>query len=234
VSGGIAQHAAADGDRFAAAHAALRADTSVQFTLTRAAPPPKPPEWLTQVLEWLAHVLQPVARLLGWISRQMPQAPYARIFLWTLIAALVVLLGWVVYQRIRHGEWRWPHRRRTRQTEPVTSDPDWHPEAAPAQAWLREADRLAADGRYAEAAHVLLIRSIDDIARRRPRTVRPALTSRELSEADAVPPAARRLFAGIAALVERSLFGARAVDASDWASARAAYQDFALPQAWRG
>ena len=81
---------------------------------------------------------------------------------------------------------------------------------------------------------MLLIRSIDDIARRRPRAVRPALTSRELSEADAVPPAARRLFAGIAALVERSLFGARAVDASDWASARAAYQDFALPQAWRG
>jgi hypothetical protein len=234
VSGGIAQHAAADGDRFAAAHAALRADSSVQFTLTRAAPPPRPPEWLTHVLEWLAHVLKPVARLIGWIFRQMPQAPYARIFLWTLIAALIVLLGWVVYQRIRHGEWRWPHRRGTRQTEPVVPDPDWHPDATPAQAWLREADRLAADGRYAEAAHVLLIRSIDDIARRRPRAVRPALTSRELSEADAVPPAARRLFAGIATLVERSLFGARAVDASDWASARAAYEDFALPQAWRG
>ena len=36
------KHAAADGDRFAAAHAALRADPSVQSTLTRATPPPRP------------------------------------------------------------------------------------------------------------------------------------------------------------------------------------------------
>lgn len=234
MSGGTAQHAAAASDRFAAAHAALRADPQMQFTLSRAPAPREPPAWLGPFLRWLGHVLEPLARLLGWISRQMPAAPYARIFLWGVIAILAVLLVWVAYQRIRHGEWRWPHRRRARQTEPVGDDPDWHPDAAPAQAWLREADRLAADGRYAEAVHVLLIRSVDDIARRRPYVVRPALTSRELSDAEAVPPAARRLFAGIAALVERSLFGARPVDATDWAGARAAYEDFALPQAWRG
>ncbi|WP_010162783.1 DUF4129 domain-containing protein [Sphingomonas sp. PAMC 26617] len=233
MSGGTAQNAAAASDRFAAAHAALKADPQVQFTLSFAPARPKPPAWIEQVLHWLAKVLEPVARLLGWITRQMPAAPYARIFLWTLIAGLAVLLLWVVYQRIRHGEWRWPTRKRARQAAVVENDPDWQPESAPARAWLREADALAAEGRYAEAVHLLLIRSVDDIARRRPRVVRPALTARELGAANAVPPAARGLFAGIAALVERSLFGGRPVDAGEWAAARTAYADFALPGTWR-
>jgi len=233
VSGGTAQVAVADDDRFAAAHAALRADPSVQFTLTRAPPPQRPPEWLTQVMHWIAKALEPLARLLGWLTRQMPAAPFARIFLWSLIVALLLLLGWIVYQRVRHGTWRWPTRRRARDGVPVDVEPDWQPEAAPARAWLREADALAAEGRYADAVHVLLIRSVDDIARRRPRLVRPGLTSRELGAAGAVPPRARTLFAGIAALVERSLFGGRSVDAEDWARARADYADFALPDTWR-
>ena len=92
---------------------------------------------------------------------------------------------------------------------------------------------MAAQGRFAEAVHHLLFRSIEDIAKRRPRLVRPALTSRELAAADAIPGPARELCAGIARLVERSLFGGRAVDADDWASARRAYADFALPGTWR-
>ena len=71
------------------------------------------------------------------------------------------------------------------------------------------------------------------MARRHPRLVRPALTSRELAAAPEVPVAARTLFSDIAALVERSLFGGRALAADDWQVARAAYTDYALPQAWR-
>lgn len=233
MSGGTAQAAVANGDRFAAAHAALKADPQIQFTLSLAPARPEPPAWLTHILHWLAQLLEPVARLLGWIARQMPRAPYARILLWGLIALLAVGLVWVVYQRIRHGKWRWPMRRPIRPGTPAMDDPEWQPESAPARIWLREADELAAQGRYAEAVHLLLIRSVDDIARRRPRLVRPALTSRELATADAVPPAARGLFGGIAALVERSLFGGRPVDADEWQSARAAYADFALPGTWR-
>ncbi|WP_242182466.1 DUF4129 domain-containing protein [Sphingomonas sp. CARO-RG-8B-R24-01] len=233
MSGGTAQQAAADGDRFAAAHAALRADPNVQFVLGQPTPPPQPPQWVSQFLHWLRRVLEPLGRLLGWITRQMPAAPYARIFLWTVIVALALVVAWMAYQRIRHGEWRWPYRPRARQAAPRDQAPDWQPESGPARVWLREADALADEGRFAEAVHLLLIRSVDDIARRRPRLVRPALTSRELGAADAVPPAARGLFAGIAALVERSLFGNRPVDATDWARARAAYADFALPGTWR-
>ena len=101
------------------------------------------------------------------------------------------------------------------------------------RAWLREADALAADGRFAEAIRQLLFRSVEDIGKRRPRLVRPALTSRELAASDALPGAARSLFAGIAAKVEHSLFGRRAVSEGDWRDARAAYAEFALPGSWR-
>ncbi|WP_232280333.1 DUF4129 domain-containing protein [Sphingomonas sp. PAMC 26605] len=225
---------AAATDRFAAAHAALRADPSVQFTLHSVPPPPKPPEWLMQVGRWLGKLFEPVGRGLVWIAHRLPHWPYAKILLWGVLALVAIAILWAVYQRVRHGEWRWPRFgwRRPAVSQPV--DAAWAPEAAPVQEWLREADLLAGEGRYAEAVHHLLRRSIDDIARRRPQLVRPALTSRELSASAAIPLSARDLFAGIARLVERSLFGGRAVDAADWTQARAAYRDFALPGAWRG
>jgi hypothetical protein len=178
-------------------------------------------------------VLRPVGHALEWIGSLMPDAPYARIFLWTVLALAALTLAWMVYQRIRHGEWRLPRRRRALAAEPAEEEQAWTPEAAPARSWLKEADALAERGLYAEAVHHLLFRSVEDLARRRPRLVRPALTSRELATADAVPPAARDLFARIARLVERSLFGGRAVDAGDWSTARAAYADFVLPGTWR-
>lgn len=233
MTGGTSQ-AASTPDRFADAHAALTSDPSVQFTLHRAPPPPQPPEWLVTLGKWLGKLFKPIGQGLRSIADWLPNWPYARILLWGVLALLAAAIVWAVYHRVRHGEWRWPRfvRRRPTRSQPV--DEAWAPDAAPVQEWLREADLLAAEGRYAEAVHHLLRRSIDDIARRRPQLVRPALTSRELSASSAIPLSARDLFAGIARLVERSLFGGRPVDATDWTQARAAYRDFALPGAWRG
>ena len=233
MSGGNSQQAAAAAERFAAAHDALKADPSTQFTLTPAPPPPQPPAWLRHLGEWLSEVLRPVGQFFGWISHFMPDAPYARIFLWSVIAICAATLLWMAYQRIRYGEWRLPRRRAVRNTSIDLPEQAWAPEAAPARAWLNEADVMAEQGRYAEAVHHLLFRSIEDIARRRPQLVRPALTSRELAAADGIPPSARALFAGISRLVENSLFGGRPVAADDWKTARAAYADFALPGTWR-
>ncbi|WP_206362093.1 DUF4129 domain-containing protein [Sphingomonas montana] len=221
-------------DRFAAAHAALRADPSIQFTLTRAPPPPETPEWLKAVGRAIAGMFRPIGRFLRWVASLMPDAPYARILLWALLAALAAAVVWMVVDRIRSGEWRLPARRR-RGDEPASdaSEEGWTPDAAPARAWLREADRLAAEGLYADAIHYLLFHSIDDIARRRPQWRRPSLTSRELASAPLLPAAVRASFAGIAMLVERSLFGGRPVADDDWQSARAAYADLALPRQWR-
>ncbi len=233
MSGGNVSRAA-DAERFAAAYRGLRADGSIQLALTRAKPPPEPPAWLKALGRWLSGVFRPVGRFFNWLSSFMPDAPYARILLWMVIALIAAMLLAMAWQRVRHGEWRLPRRRKAALAKAVDiAEEDWAPDAAPVRTWLKEADALAASGQFAEAIHLLLFRSVEDMARRRPQLVRPALTSRELARAEGVPGTARALFARIAAGVEASLFGGQPVDADEWASARAAYADYALPAAWR-
>ncbi|MDO7835937.1 DUF4129 domain-containing protein [Sphingobium sp. HBC34] len=220
-------------DQLAAAHRALRAGGDIQFDMVPAPGRQPPPAWLRALGEWLEQVLAPVGRFLRWIGSFMPDAPYARIFLWTMIAALALLILWIVVDRVRHGVWRLPRWRRGRSAvaiEPV--EEDWTPAAAPARAWLEEADALAGQGLYAQAVHHLLLRSVEDLSRRRPQVVRPALTSRDLARADGIPSAPRRLFAEIASAVERSLFGGRPIDADEWSRCRLAYADFAQTRSW--
>jgi len=228
------EQAAGSAERLAAAHRSLVADPGVQFTLRPAPPPPEMPAWLRAVGHAIREALAPAGRALRWLGGLLPDAPYARILLWTVLAAAAVGLVALLVERIRHGRWRLPRRRRAQPVQAGEEEAAWAPEAAPARAWLEEADALAREGRYAEAVRHLLFRSIEDLARRRPRLVRPALTSRELARAPALPERARLLFARIAAAVERSLFGGRPVDAGEWREARAAYADLVLPGTWRG
>ncbi|RZM05554.1 MAG: DUF4129 domain-containing protein [Sphingomonas sp.] len=223
----------ASADRLATAHAALRADPSIQFTLTRSAPPPEPPAWLRTLGRWLADLFRPIGRFLRWLTSLMPDAPYARILLWMLLAGIAAAVIWMIVERIRSGEWRLPAPRRRGEAAADRGGEAWAPDEAPARAWLSAADQLAGEGRFAEAIHYLLFHSIDDIARRRPALRRPSLTSRELAATVLLPAAVRPLFARIAGLVERSLFGGRPVGSEEWEIARAAYADLALPQRWR-
>ena len=224
--------AVASDPQFRQAWRALRGDGSVQFDLTPAAPPPHAPDWLRTLGRWIGEAFRPIGRAIDWITSLMPEAPYARILLWAVLIAGALALIALVVQRLRTGEWRLALWRR-RGGAGIEAEDEWLPEAAPARAWLEEADALAARGEFAEAVHHLLRRSIDDIAWRRPQLVRPALTSRELAASDGIPRAARDLFSSIARLVERSLFGGRPVGEPDWLEARATYSDFILPAAWR-
>lgn len=227
----VGSAAAGGPDQFAGAYKALRADPTVQFNLTPASPRPQSPQWLRDFFEWLGHVLEPVGRFLGWLGSFIPNAPYARILLWAVALAAVGVLVWALYNRLAHGEWRLRLPRRVPAN--IELEEEWAPDDAPVRSWLEEAEALAREGRYAEAIHHLLFRSVEDIARRRPNVVRPALTSRELAASSALPARARALFAGIARLVERSLFGGRPVGERDWVEARDSYAEFALAGAWR-
>ena len=221
-------------ERLAAAHRAMLAQGDIQTDMAKAPEAPPPPEWLVNFIKWLNKVLEPVGRFFSWINSLLPDWPFIKIFFWTFIAGMALLFLWMAIQRYREGEWRLPRLRRRAALLPAEEEEeDWQPDAAPARAWLQEADALAAQGRFAEAAHHLLMRSVDDLASRRPHLVRPALTSRDLSRAEAIPAMARQLFAQIAAVVERSLFGGRAVEADDWAACRTAYADFAQARSWR-
>lgn len=226
------QSAAERADRFAHAWHAMRQDSSIQFNLAPPPQPPHPPAWLRAFFHWLGKVLEPVGHFLAWIGSFFPSAAYAQILLWTVLVLGTAALLWALYNRVRHGEWslRLPRRATPRELE---VEEEWAPELAGARSWLDEADALAREGRFAEAIHHLLFRSVEDIARRRPNLVRPALTSRELAASQGIPARARELFTGIARLVERSLFGGRPVSEGDWLQAREAYSGFALPSAWR-
>jgi hypothetical protein len=206
----------------------------VQFALTPAKPRPKPPAWIEQLGEWVEWLLRPVGRFFAWLFSWLPDAAWARYLLYLLLAAGAAAILWLVWTRLRSGEWRWPMRRSDEAIGAAeAAELDWRPSAAPARAWLDEADALAAQGRFAEALHCLLLRSVDDMARRRPKAVRPALTARELASSPLLPERARGLFSRLAAGVERSLFGRRPVDKAGWSQARAAYAEFALAGTWK-
>src|SRR3546814_10926126 len=104
------QQATAGDPRFVVAHRALRGDSSVQFDLQSVTPPPEAPAWLSTLGHWFETVLRPIGRLIAWISSLMPAAPYARILLWTLIAAALAAFVWMAVQRLRTGAWRLPLR----------------------------------------------------------------------------------------------------------------------------
>lgn len=210
----------------------MRADSSIQFNLPPQPIPPQLPEWLRSFFRWLGDTLKPVGRALHWIAGFFPDAAYAQILLWFIIAICSATLLFAIYNRLRHGKWRLRLPRRA-QPAPIAPEDEWTPDETGAHSWLGEADALARQGRFAEAAHHLLFRSIEDIASRRPALVRPALTSREIATSEGIPDRARDLFADISRLVERSLFGGAAVEELDWLKAREAYSDFALPAAWK-
>ena len=195
----------------------LHAGGDLQFAPLPPAPPPAPPPgWLTSLLDALGHLLKalfgPVGRALGvgWSA-----------MLWVLAGLGVLVLVALVWWLARHLL----AKRRATATDEA---PDWTPSTHEARSLLDEADRLAAEGHFDKAAHLLLLRSVEHIAQARPLWLHPASTTREIASLAALPPAARAAFALIAGRVEQSRFALRALGGEDWQAARAAYADFAL------
>jgi len=210
AGGSVGMAHAPAGDALARAHAALLRQADLQFDFAQMTPPAPPPNWLLDLLKWLGH-LGPVFKWLFWIG---------------LAVAALAILAFLGRELLAS---RFPSFKRKPKPAPA---PEWRPAPARARTLLEDADRLAAAGDYAGAAHLLLHRSIQDIEVRRPRLVRPAFTAREIALLDDLPEAARATFSHIAEVVERSFFGGREVDAAGFAECRRAYESFAFPGAW--
>jgi hypothetical protein len=146
---------------------------------------------------------------------------------WTLVVVGAALILWFVLAEV--AGLKVGGRRR----QPAAKS-DWRPDAQAARALLDDADRLAGEGRFDDALHLLLFRSIEDLSGRRPGAVRPALTSRDIAGLSALPEGPRAAFGRIAERVERSFFGGRSVGAEDFRAARADYEAFAFAGAWDG
>lgn len=204
-----ADQAAASDATFDSAHQALAADKAFQFEMKGIEPPPPPPGWLQPLIDAL-QAMGPVFKIIFWLG----------------LAAIVLAILWFIAREVIRI--RLPAK-----TDKLNiHDDTWRPAPAAALALLSDADALAAEGRFAEAVHLLLLRSINDIDGRLPNTVRPALTARDIAGLSRLPAAARPAFDRIARVVENSLFGGRPVDRATFADCRAAYEAFAFPQAW--
>ena len=144
---------------------------------------------------------------------------------WVVLAIAAIIIIVAIWRRLRATPGR--------TAVAAAPAPDsWRPELRQARQLLREADSLASAGQFAEAAHLLLLRSVEQIAAKQPGTVRPALTSRDIAAQPSLPIDVRNAFAMIAASVERSLFAGRGIDVTEWNRCRAAYADAALGREW--
>lgn len=194
------------------AWASLRETRDIQFAPVPPDPPPVTPEWLTAIGRFLEWLLSPLGQLLG--------ASWGWVEIALLIGAGigVVWIAWALLWPL------WQERR----GRVKSAAPDWAPVREEALALLDDADKLAAEGRFDEAAHMLLKRSIGQIARARPDWLSPSSTAREIGAINALPQNARNAFAEIAGLVERARYALRVLNYADWSQAREAYVRFAL------
>jgi hypothetical protein len=209
-SGTAVADLAANADRVEAAHRALLREPGLQFEFDALPPPPEVPDWLRAIFEFL-RALQPLFEVLFWLG----------------VAALAALIVFFVARdALRH------HRSKVPKPEGEDTATDWRPAVACARALLSDADRLAAEGRFGEAVHLLLYRSLEEIEAKRPHTLKPALTSRDIVSLKALPAAARRALGRLVETVEWSFFGGRRVDAKDFSQCRLAYEEFAFSDTW--
>lgn len=193
--------------KLAAAHEALLETRGLQFDFA-AAPRPEAPPWLKPLVEFL-EAIGPALAYVFW-------------------GGVIIGAGLILYFLLREFVPEIWFRRKT----DVTAT-DWRPEPERARALLDDADGLAAAGRFEEAIHLLLFRSIDDLVARRPGTVKPALTSRDIADLDVLPAAAQAAFARLARAVERTFFGGRGAGPEEFGAARADYEAFAFAEGWR-
>jgi hypothetical protein len=193
--------------KLAMAHKALMETRGLQFDFQGAPPPQPPPGWLMSLVRALGEL-----------------APLLKYLFWGGLVVGVALIAWLFAREVLAMR----RRRRAPPQEPV----DWRPEPEVARALLDDADRLAGAGRFDEAIHLLLFRSIDDVAGRRPGTVRPALTSRDIARLETMPAGPRRAFGEIAEAVERSFFGGRPAGPDDFTRCRRGYEAFAFAEDW--
>jgi hypothetical protein len=207
----VAQPGTAEAEWLAKAHEQLISDKSIQFDLP-AYVPPQPPDWLKPLLDLLSSL-----------------GPYMIYLFWGAVISGAAIILLLVFLEMKGIAWRLPWQRARRETE---AEEAWRPDAGAAQILLSEADALAARGDYDEAVHLLLRRSVADIAGRLPDFLRPSLTARDIAAAPSIPARARSAFTEIARIVEAALFARRPVGAEGWREARGAYERFVFRDAW--
>ena len=194
---------------------AMKRDEKLQFELPPAPEPPK--------LDWLENFFKAIAKVIDAIM------PLLKILFYIGLGAIIALILYAIAKVIYETRFKREPKVITEEAPP----PLYTPDQDQARILLEDVDAMAAEGRYEEAVHELLFRSIQDIDIRRPNTIRRSLTSREIAALKILTPATRDAFAKIGGVVETSYFGGQKIGKAEFDICRAAYAQFAQKSAWK-
>lgn len=136
------------------------------------------------------------------------------LFLILIVVVVLLLAGWLGQAVFR--------RRRGDETVEVAVEETAVREREPT---FDEATRLAAEGRYAEAVHALLLAAIRHFAERSRVAIQPSRTSRELVRLLPLGADAREAFSDLVRTVELSLFGGAFVGQEEYERSLARFRD---------
>jgi len=207
----IAQTSGAFDDAFRA----MKRDEKLQFELPPAPEPPK--------LDWLENFFKVFAEFIFAIL------PILKVIFFVGLGAIIALILYAIAKVIYETRFQRAPKDIVEQTPP----PLYTPDQEQARILLEDVDAMAAEGRFEEAVHELLFRSIQDIDIRRPNTIRRSLTSREIAALKILTPETREAFAKIGGVVETSYFGGKSIGQAEFDICRAAYAQFAQKSAWK-
>jgi len=215
------EHTPISDERLDRALSAFEADDSFQRERPEWQPEPleldeREPRRPNPIIEAIASFFEAIGSILGYLL--------AGLILVAILAGLYMVFGESLTFRLKQKE-------KTAGPD-VSIVPDLRPEAARARALLEDADALAAKGQFAEAVHLLLFRSIDEIQEKKTGAITRALTAREIGALGVLPDWIRDALAPIIRIVERSFFGGQEVDEAGWRQARDSYESFAFGEAW--
>ena len=184
-----------------------------------------PPEYQTELPQDKAKLApKPKERKDPWFSLGF-LGPLFQLVFYGLLALAVAYILYLILNAVVIAKRSYV---KAEKAEDIPNIPVYQPDAETARVLMDDADGLAAKGNYAEAVHILLFRSIQDIEDKRPHHVKRSLTSREIASLSILSPKARDVFSQIGKLVENSFFGGRPLGVEDYELSKAAYKAFAF------
>ncbi len=180
-------------------------------------PPPSTPDWLTAIGNFLAPIFNFIGAILP-------------LLFWGAVGLAVLGILYFLFAEALNARFGKDGKGKLDEGDDVLVD--IRPDEASARSLLERADALAREGKFAEAVHLLLFHSIQDIQSRLENGVPNSLTAREIGGLDKLPEVARQALQPIIFIVEKSFFGGRAVNEDGWQEARTSYENFAFGEGW--
>jgi hypothetical protein len=139
-----------------------------------------------------------------------------RVVLWTLVVVGAAVLAYCLYEVL-------PVFGGVRQRWENSADGGTVAAGSGDAAVRAAADELAAQGRFVEAMHVLLLQGLDEMRRRLDLRFADSLTSREIVSRANAPAGAKAALRDIIQWVEHAYFGDHPVDRNDYDACRRSY-----------